>query len=337
MAIALGSWAGCARDEQDLLPAADGSESDAFGLWLAPNDLSLGTLDAPSPLDPIRWSRAGVQAVVLPTAAAHALSGAFRAAGIEVHDRRRVLRDRGDASLVTEHPEWFTVSRAGQSSASPDATGDAWLCPSRSEVRAFLVDEVGAAAADPRVDGVVLDGLRHSPVDAMAPDDFCFCEVCRAQFADLGGRDPMALAEPGLDGGWQSFRRDTLTALVRGLAGAVHARGKPLATTVFATPDEGRARAAQSWDEWPVDRLVPRVRPPAGAVSAGWLADRIDAAIDGLDLGDRRILPALELSATTPAALSDLTPATRDAGVAGLLIVGPTEVLLDTLDRGGTP
>ena len=72
----------------------------------------------------------------------------------------------GDTWAQENHPEWFTVSRNGDSCLeNPPYVGYyKWVCPSREPVREYLRGLVDELAADTQVDGVHLDYVRHCDV-----------------------------------------------------------------------------------------------------------------------------------------------------------------------------
>jgi uncharacterized lipoprotein YddW (UPF0748 family) len=205
-----------------------------------------------------------------------ALSALARAEGLEFHRWIWALNRSGDAWVKQNHPEWFTVSRNGDSSLTrPPYVGYyQWLCPSRPEVRDYLDGIVAGLASDPAHDGVHLDYIRHADVilpralwskyglvqDRELPEfDFCYCEVCRELFRQQSGADPLTLPDPTADAAWRRFRWDSVTGLVRRLAATVHAAGKPISAAVFPTPAIARALVRQAWDEWPLDAFFPMI------------------------------------------------------------------------------
>ncbi|MGD2070360.1 MAG: hypothetical protein PVI57_16920 [Gemmatimonadota bacterium] len=222
-----------------------------------------------------RLRRAGFRGVLVGGGDLDVLSETARSEGLELHRWIWTLNRNGDTRVREEHPEWFTVSRSGRSSLTHPPYVDyyRWVCPTREPVRAYLRDLVDRLAADPRVDGVHLDYVRHCDVilprglwekydlvqDTELPEfDFCYCDVCRDTFREQAGRDPMELGDDApYDQGWRRFRRDGVTRLVEELTDAAHARGKPITAAVFPTPSIARRLVRQAWDDWPVDAVFP--------------------------------------------------------------------------------
>ena len=154
------------------------------------------------------------------------VSGAAHDEGLEYHRWFWTMNRNGDAWAKENHPEWFTMSRNLESSLEhpPYVNYYRWVCPSRAPVREYLSGRAGELAANPAVDGVHLDYVRHCDVilprglwaqynlvqDVEHPEfDFCYCDVCREQFAALDGRDPLDIPDPTADEAWRRFRWDS--------------------------------------------------------------------------------------------------------------------------------
>ena len=290
-----------------------------------------------------RLREAGFDSVLVGGGDIELVSGAAHAEGLRYHRWFWTMNRNGDAWAQQNHPEWFTISRNLDSSLDrPPYVGYyKWVCPSRASVREYLSARVGELAANPAVDGVHLDYVRHCDVilprglwetydlvqDTELPEfDFCYCDVCRGRFAALDGRDPLEIPDPPADEAWRRFRWDSVTEAVRDLAAAVHDRGKPITTAVFPTPTIARALVRQAWDEWPLDRFFPMlyhsfylediawigdgVREGVGALAGGHVAN---GPLPGTPLNAGLYLPALD-----PAQLGEAVAVARDAGAAGV-------------------
>jgi len=236
-----------------------------------------------------RLAEAGFHGVLVGGGETGIHAEASRQAGLELHRWVWTLNRNGDEWVKANHPEWFTVSRNGNSSLThPPYVGYyKWLCPTRPAVREYLSNSMLSVAREPGVQGVHLDYVRHCDVilprglwstydlvqDREYPEfDFCYCDVCRESFASLHGTDPLEFPDPSADERWRRFRWESVTGLVRALAEVVHsverpesepssrlreAPGKPISAAVFPTPTIARRLVRQAWDEWPVDAVFP--------------------------------------------------------------------------------
>jgi uncharacterized lipoprotein YddW (UPF0748 family) len=221
-----------------------------------------------------RLAEAGFHGVLVGGGETAVHAEAAHVAGLEFHRWVWTLNRNGDEWVKANHPEWFTVSRNGDSSLErPPYVGYyKWLCPTRPEVREYLRDSILEIARGPGVDGVHLDYVRHCDVilpsglwakydliqDQEYPEfDFCYCDTCRETFASLHHTDPLELKDPSADEAWRRFRWDSVTGLVKVLAEAVRKEEKPISAAVFPTPSIARRLVRQAWDEWPVDAVFP--------------------------------------------------------------------------------
>lgn len=235
---------------------------------------------------------------------------AAHSAGLEFHRWIWTLNRNGDEWVKANHPEWFTLSRNGDSSLThPPYVGYyKWLCPTRPEVREFLRDSILETARDPGVDGVHLDYVRHCDVilpsglwakydliqDREYPEfDFCYCDTCRETFASIHNTDPLELEDPSADEAWRRFRWDSVTGLVKVLTEAVHevpassygsslAPGwvaKPITAAVFPTPAIARRLVRQAWDEWPVDAVFPMLYHSFYEEGLEWIGQGVEEGL----------------------------------------------------------
>ena len=281
-----------------------------------------------------RLHDAGIRGILAGGGFDPVLADAAHGAGLDFHRWMWILNRAGDAWARTNHPEWFTVSRNGDSSLDvPPYVGYyRWVCPSREPVRAHLRGLIDDAAAEPGVDGIHLDYIRYCDVilprglwekydlvqDREFPEfDFCYCDVCREQFSSLSGRDPLEIEDPPLDPEWIRFRWDSVTRLVGELTEVTHAREKSISAAVFATPTLARRLVRQAWDEWPVDRVFPMLYHSAYARDVPWIGRSVEEGVAALRGSQTELLAGLYIPALTPAELAEAIRLTRDAGAAG--------------------
>jgi uncharacterized lipoprotein YddW (UPF0748 family) len=193
--------------------------------------------------------------------------------GLETHAWTWTLC-RGDKNLLDQHPDWYGVSRLGDSTAKkPPYVGYYhFLCPSHEEVQNHLVRLFSDLADTPNLDGVHLDYIRYPDVilpvalwkqynlvqnEELPQFDFCYCAVCRAAFKKQAGVDPLELPDPPKDKTWRQFRYDSVTRLVNRLAETAHQKGKQATAAVFPTPSIARKLVRQDWAEWKLDAVLP--------------------------------------------------------------------------------
>jgi uncharacterized lipoprotein YddW (UPF0748 family) len=297
-----------------------------------------------------RARAAGIRALLVSGGDTSQLADAAHEAGLEFHRWMWTLNRSGDSWVKEHHPEWFTVSRDGHSTLErPPYVGYyQWLCPTREPVREYLREAVDAVAAEPGVDGVHLDYVRHADVilpvglwskyglvqDREYPEfDFCYCEACRDAFRAQTGKDPTRLADPPQDEAWRQFRWDSVTGLVRVLADAAQARRTPLSAAVFPTPTLARQLVRQAWDEWPLDAVFPMLYHTFYEEPVAWIAS---ATREGaVALGGRRPLYAgVFVPSLSPDDLAAAVRHARDGGAAGVALFaleGLTDAHLDPL------
>ena len=315
-----------------LLPASFGPGSEFSGwLWI-------GRRPGKSPAEwQALFSRlhdAGFRGVLVGGAFDPAMADAAHAAGLEYHRWMWILNRAGDTWARENHPEWFTVSRNGDSTLDVPPYVDyyRWVCPSRAPVREYLRGLIDEAAAQHGLDGIHLDYIRYCDVilprglwerydlvqDRELPEfDFCYCEECREQFEGQTGRDPLALDDPALDPDWARFRWDSVTRVVTELSEVTRGRKKSISAAVFATPALGRQLVRQAWDEWPVDRLFPMLYHPAYGEDVPWIGRSVEEGVRALDGSQTELNAGLYIPGLAPDELAKAIRLSRDAGAAG--------------------
>lgn len=298
-----------------------GPQSAAAGLWpRAWTWMRGGT----SPLD--AWRRklasmraAGVEAVLIGGDADfyRIAVPAAAAEGIQLHAWMFTMM-RGEH--VQTHPDWYAVSRSGVSTAVKPPYVDYYkfMCPSRDDVRAYLVGLVRELAQIDGLAGIHLDYIRYPDVilpvalwpkynlvqDKEYPDfDFCYCEVCRARFKARTGVDPQALADPPSHRAWLQYRYDTITEVVGLLADEVHAHGRRLTAAVFPTPTIARTLVRQDWTNWKVDAVLPMIYNGFYKEDVAWIERATREGVDAL-AGRTPLFSGLYVPDLSPAELA---------------------------------
>ncbi|MGD9929945.1 MAG: family 10 glycosylhydrolase [Mangrovibacterium sp.] len=196
-------------------------------------------------------------------------------AGLEAH-RWMWTMNRGEKELLEAHPEWYAVSRSGESCATkpPYVNYYRWLCPSKPEVLAYLEEQVRQILAKDYVDGIHLDYIRYCDVvlpvnlwqnyglvqEKELPEyDFCYCETCRSKYREMHGQDPLDLEYPDQSLSWRQFRYDRISGVVNRLAVVAGEYKKPVTAAVFPTPEVARRIVRQDWTNWNLDGVCPMI------------------------------------------------------------------------------
>ncbi|WP_372775986.1 hypothetical protein [Mangrovibacterium sp.] len=195
--------------------------------------------------------------------------------GIDVHAWMWTLNRPGDKE-AKQHPDWYTVSRKGEScfDVHPYVDYYQWVCPSKEEVYKHIEKQVKELCAVEGLKGVHLDYVRYSDVilakalqpkynlvqDKEYPEfDFCYCETCQAKFKEQSGIDVSKLEDPTQSEEWRQYRYQSVTDLVNRLVKVAHQNNKLISAAVFPYPELARTICRQSWDEWDLDAVFPMV------------------------------------------------------------------------------
>jgi len=131
------------------------------------------------------------------------------------------------------------------------AVEERWLCPSHPENQALEIASMVEVARRYAVDGLHFDYIRY-------PDaSHCFCDGCRARFEQQSGERvadwPAGVrAEGPVRTRWLDWRRDQVTAVVRGVSEqARQARpGIRISAAVFSNWPVDRDHVGQDWKLW---------------------------------------------------------------------------------------
>ena len=313
------------------LDAAVGRDGFRAWTWVHGNN----TDDAPSWRSRFaRFRAGGITGVLVGGGNTAVIAEAAHAEGLGVHAWTWILNRSGDAWVKANHPEWFNISRNGDSSLTkPPYVGYyQWLCPSRPEVRDYLRTIVKDVAQTRGVDAVHLDYIRHPDVilprglwlrynlvqDHEMPEyDFCYCAVCRDKFKGEAGYDPLAVADPTADVAWREFRWNAITQLVTLLSATVRARNRQISAAVFPTPTLARLQVRQAWEQWPLDAVFPMTYHRFHDQDIAWIGSAVREGVAAIRTSEP-LYAGLHLPDLDPAALVQAVNVVRDAGAAGV-------------------
>lgn len=221
-----------------------------------------------------RFSQAGIRGMFFEQDSEKHFRSAKKA-GLEAHRWMWTL-NRGEKELLDRHPEWYAISRNGDSCATkpPYVNYYRWLCPSKPEVQAYLEDQVRQILEKDYVDGIHLDYVRYCDVilpvnlwpkynieqqKELPEYDFCYCETCRSNYKEMHGVDPLELEYPDQSLSWRQYRYERITRVVNQLAEVAHKHRKPITAAVFPTPEVARRIVRQDWTNWNLDGVCPMI------------------------------------------------------------------------------
>ncbi|MGV3656452.1 MAG: family 10 glycosylhydrolase, partial [Chitinophagaceae bacterium] len=225
----------------------------------------------------------------------------FRAAKAQKLEAHRWMwtMNRGEASLLNAHPDWYAVNRIGQSCADkPPYVGYyRWLCPSREEVAQYLEADVRNIVSKDYVDGIHLDYVRFCDVilpvnlweqygivqkEELPQYDYCYCDVCKQKFKLEKGQDIDSISYPEESLSWRQYRYDAVTKIVNRLAKIASGAKKPITAAVFPTPEVARRIVRQDWTRWNLNAVYPMIYHGFYKEPVTWIGDAVAEGVHGL-------------------------------------------------------
>ena len=195
--------------------------------------------------------------------------------GLEVHAWIMAMNRPGD-SVVRQHPEWYVVSREGKSAYDhrPYVGYYEFLCPTREGSRNNVLKLVEELSKVDDVASVHLDYIRYPDIflpigllpkydlvqnEELPEYDFCYCDVCVAEFQKKHHRNPREMENPAIDMEWKQFRLNKIRSVVNEAYQIVHKNNKILTAAVFPYPEMADHMVRQRWDKWDVDVVLPMI------------------------------------------------------------------------------
>ncbi len=256
-----------------------------------------------------------------------------RKAGIEIHAWIWVLMNNNPV-MIDRHRDWYVVNRLGQSCIDnpPYVKYYRWLCPSKPQVRDYLLHLIDDLAAYPDLAGIHLDYIRFPDVilpigfqpkynlvqkTEMPQFDYCYCETCRTDFKNEHGFDPMELEDPAQNVLWRAFRERQITQLVNTLVPHIQKTGQMASAAVFPTPTIARKLVRQNWPQWNLEAFFPMMYHPFYHKSMRWLYEATQEGVQAIRTG-QIIYSGIYVPAFTPEELAESLRLIRKAGGAGV-------------------
>ncbi len=220
---------------------------------------------------------------------------AAKKAGLEAH-RWMWTTNRGEKSLLDAHPEWYAISRTGESCATnpPYVNYYRWLCPSKKEVQEYLKEQVKDILDKDYVDGIHLDYVRYCDVilpvnlwknydivqqKELPEYDFCYCETCRSNYKAAHGVDPLDIEYPDQSLSWRNYRYEQINNLVNQLAEVANNHRKPITAAVFPTPEVARRIVRQDWTNWNLNGICPMIYHGFYRENVSWIGEAVKEGV----------------------------------------------------------
>jgi len=226
-----------------------------------------------------KYKNNGIDAVLINTntdpSLLNRLTPIAKEQGLEVHAWIMAMNRPGD-SVALKHPEWYAVSRDGNSCFDhrPYVDYYQWLCPTRKPARDHVLKLVEELAKVEGIATVHLDYIRYSDIflpvgllpkydlaqETELPEfDFCYCDVCVEEFEKIHHKNPRDFSNPAIDMEWKQFRLNQIKAVVDDAYEIAHKHGKKLSAAVFPYPEMADHMVRQRWDKWNIDMVLPMI------------------------------------------------------------------------------
>jgi uncharacterized lipoprotein YddW (UPF0748 family) len=247
-----------------------------FWTWISANEKRS---DSSYQQEFAKYKKNGIDAVLINTNAKAKLLARLtpiaKNEGLEVHAWMFTVNRPGD-SIAEQHPEWYAVSRDGKScfDAPPYVGYYKWMCPTRKEAREHILSLVEGLAKVEGISSVHLDYIRYSDIylpigllpkynleqnEELPEFDFCYCDVCMAEFEKEHHKNPRDFSNPAIDMEWKQFRLNKVKAIVDDAYKIAHSNNKLLTAAVFPYPEMADHMVRQRWDKWQIDAVLPMI------------------------------------------------------------------------------
>ena len=253
-----------------------------------------------------------------------------KAEGLEVHAWIMAVNRPGD-KVALKHPEWYQVSRNGESCFDhrPYVDYYQWLCPTREESRNHILSLVEGLAKVKDVETVHLDYIRFPDIflpigllpkydleqtTEMPEYDFCYCDVCIAKFKEMHHKDPRDTEDPQIDMEWKQFRLNRIRDLVNDAYKIVHENNKELSAAVFPYPEMADHMVRQRWDKWDIDYVLPMIYNNFYNEELDWIGFATKQGVQDLEAKNTELHTGIYIPEMTP---EDLTEAINQAKANG--------------------
>ncbi|UGU17382.1 hypothetical protein LS482_05795 [Sinomicrobium kalidii] len=257
-----------------------------------------------------------------------------RKAGLEVHAWLMAMNRPGD-SVALQHPDWYAVSREGKSCFDhrPYVDYYQWLCPTRKASRNHVLGLVEGLAKVEGVASVHLDYIRFSDIflpigllpkydleqeEELPEFDFCYCDVCVAEFEKIHHKNPREMENPALDIEWKQFRLNKIRAVVNDAYEIAHKHGKILTAAVFPYPEMADHMVRQRWDKWDIDVVLPMIYHNFYNEEIDWIGFATKQGVQDLKYKDTELHTGVYVPEMSPSEIKEAVQLAKENGAKGV-------------------
>lgn len=253
---------------------------------------------------------------------------------LEVHAWMFTINRPGD-KVAEQHPDWYAVSRDGKSCFDdPPYVGYyKWLCPTREASRNHILSLVENLAKVEGIASVHLDYIRYSDIflpisllpkydliqDVELPRfDFCYCDVCVAEFEKTHHKNPRNAENSAIDMEWKNFRLNRVKAIVDDAYDIAHKHNKILTAAVFPYPEMAGHMVRQRWDKWNIDAVLPMVYNSFYDEEVDWIGYATKQGIEDLKGKDTELHTGIYVPPMNADELAEAITQAKKNGASGV-------------------
>ena len=186
-------------------------------------------------------------------------------------------KEEEENSLLPQtHPEWYTVTRAGESVEFKERGLD----PAKEEVIEFILGNIKRLINNYDIDGISLDYIRYSGYRSKQPLNFtveewresrvnnpydvCYCDFCREDFKKRFGSDPKQLkANDPLFVEWERYGCEKVTDFLKRLNQEAKSIKPSLKISAYVFSKYAAVTNRQDWPTWVKKGYLDYINPTA--------------------------------------------------------------------------
>lgn len=324
----------CTNKEENK--SVDSATAFEFGVWTTANSKKSNEDYA---MEFEKYKNAGIDEVLINTNTDPVLLNRIvpiaKEKGLRVHAWIMTMNRPGD-SIALQHPEWYAVSKEGNScyDTRPYVDYYQWLCPTREASRNHILGLIEGLAKVDGIESVHLDYIRYSDIflpigllpkynlkqEVEMPEfDFCYCDVCIAEFEKLHHKNPLETENTSIDMEWKQFRLNRVRDIVNDAYKIAHKHDKKLTAAVFPYPEMADHMVRQRWDKWTIDEVYPMIYHGFYNEEIDWIGFATKQGVDdvkgaGIEVNTGVFIPSFKSSKE----LKDAVILAKDNGAKGI-------------------